>query len=79
MTCAKFRQWHSEWITGKPEASFPIADDSAGVVNLIKHKVPILILPTHSADVIAIARSQSGGRPIRSILSNHLTVEENNS
>jgi hypothetical protein len=61
------------------DRNFRMADDSAGVVNLIKHKVPILILPTHSADVIAIARSQPGGRPIRSILSNHLTVEENNS
>ena len=59
--------------------NFRVANDSAGVVNLIKHKVPILILPTHSADVIAIAQSQPEGRPIRSILSNHLTVEENNS
>jgi hypothetical protein len=41
--------------------------------------VLILILPMHSADVIAIARSQPGGRSIRSILSNHLTVEENKS
>jgi hypothetical protein len=48
------------------------ADDSAGVVNLIKHKVLMLILPCD-----AIARSQPGGRSIRSILSNHLTVEEN--
>jgi hypothetical protein len=42
---------------------FRLADDSAGVVNLIKHKVPILILPTHSADVIAIAPSQPGASP----------------
>jgi hypothetical protein len=36
-----------------------MADESAGVVNLIKHKVRILILPTQSADVIAIAPSQT--------------------
>jgi hypothetical protein len=23
MTCAKFRQWHSEWITGNPEIEEP--------------------------------------------------------
>ncbi len=48
--------------------NFRFADDSGGVVNLIKHKVLVLILPTHSGDVIAIARSQPGGRSIRSIL-----------
>ena len=45
-----------------------MADDSGGVVNLIKHKVLVLILLTRSADVIAIARSQPGDRSIRSIL-----------
>jgi hypothetical protein len=44
------------------------ADDSGDVVNLIKRKVLVLILLTRSADVIAIARSQLGGRSIRSIL-----------
>ena len=45
-----------------------MADDSGGVANLSKHKVLVLILPTHSANVITIARSQLGGRSIRRLL-----------
>jgi len=73
--------WHTVRAQDRNErfCNFRIADDSGRVVNFIKHKVLILILPTHSADVIAIARSQPGGRSIRSILSNHPTVEENKS
>jgi hypothetical protein len=60
--------WHTVRAQDRNErfSSFRIADDSGRVVNFIKHKVLILILPTHSADVIAIARSQPGGRCIRS-------------
>src|SRR4029077_3306721 len=44
----------SVWVQCPPlsASSFQFADDSGGVVNLIKHNVLILVLPKNSADVM---------------------------